>query len=187
MIPLLALASIPTIVWSADLAALDANKQVASHAKNTEFIWNNYPPGALKRGEQGRVAFRVTIDRTGLISACEVTESSGFRALDRETCEMMSLYAQAKPGRDAAGHAIRSQQDGFIVWKLPPGATKVASAPTSKVAPKPDAIICRRDISTGSLIATTKMCLSRYEWDRETDAQKQHRQDMQGKFYTSGG
>src|SRR6476659_9879964 len=95
MIPLFVFASISAMLWSADGTALNANGQVASHDKNIEFIWNNYPPGALKRGEQGRVAFRVTIDRTGLISTCEVTESSGFKALDRETCEMMSLYAQA--------------------------------------------------------------------------------------------
>jgi TonB family protein len=155
-------------------------------AKNGEFIWKFYPPGAAKRGEQGRVAFRLTIEPTGVISTCDVTESSGFKALDAETCEIMGQYARVQPVRNADGRAIRAQQNGFIVWKLPPGSVQVASATTGKTMPKPDQMICRKDITTGSLIATTKVCMTRSEWARSSSEQKQHWDDMQGKGYTNG-
>ncbi|WP_197018425.1 energy transducer TonB [Sphingomonas sp. URHD0057] len=187
MPPLLMLISLPAMLWTAPGGATNAADQIVRNEKNGEFLWKYYPPGALKRGEQGRVAFRLTIDPVGTISSCDVTESSGFPALDKETCEVMSLYAQVQPVRNQDGRAIRAAQQGFIVWKLPPGATRVADAPSGRTMPKPDQIICRKDITTGSLIATTKMCMTRSEWTRETANQKQHWEDMQGKGYSCKG
>src|SRR3954451_20034966 len=106
--------------------------QMIHASQNGEFLWKYYPPGALKRGEQGRVAFKLTIEPTGTIGTCDVTESSGFKALDAETCDIMGLYARVEPVRNSDGRAIRATQAGFIVWKLPPGAVKVASAGSSK-------------------------------------------------------
>jgi len=134
-------------------------------AKNREFIVKNYPPGALKRGEQGRVAFRLTIEPDGSLGRCEVTESSGFTGLDNETCEIMIFNARLKPFRDESGRAIRSKQNGFIVWRLPEGTKGVALA-TADTMPKPDEVICKRSQRTGSLIAKTKQCLTRDEWLR---------------------
>jgi hypothetical protein len=64
------------------------------------------------------------------------------------------------------------------VWKLPPGTTKVASASSTKTMPKPDQLICRKDITTGSLIATTKQCLTRTEWARQEEVAKQAADQM---------
>lgn len=183
---LLVLASIPAMLWGVGSGAPQAGDQLVRAEKNGEFLWKYYPPGALKRGEQGRVAFTLTIEPTGTISGCEVTQGSGFAALDRETCEIMSLYAQVKPPRSSDGRAIRAQQAGFINWKLPPGATRVAAAATSKATSKPDKMICRKDITTGSLISTTKMCMRQSEWERSTEEGKRHWQEMQGKGYTNG-
>src|SRR5436190_8046051 len=137
MMPFLLFASIPAMLWTMGSGAPDASDQMVRETKNGEFLWKYYPPGALKRGEQGRVAFRLTIEPTGVISTCDVTESSGFKALDAETCEIMALYAQVKPVRNSDGRAIRAQQAGFINWTLPPGATRVAAASTSKTMAKP--------------------------------------------------
>jgi TonB family protein len=172
MVPLLLLASIPALAGTAS-AAPQANDQMVRASSNGEFLWSYYPPGALKRGEQGRVAFRLTIEPTGTIGTCDVTESSGFKALDAETCEIMALYARVQPVRNDDGRAIRATQNGYIVWRLPPGATKVASASPGKTMPKPDQLICRKDITTGSLIATTKQCLTRAEWARQEEVNKQ--------------
>ena len=76
----------------------------------------------------------------------------------------MALYARVSPIRNADGRAIRAQQTGFIVWKLPPGATNVASASGAKTLSKPDQLVCRKDVTTGSLIATTKQCLTKTQW-----------------------
>jgi TonB family protein len=185
MIPLMILASITPMLWQMGSGAPAASDTMVRDTKNGEFLWKYYPPGALKRGEQGRVAFRLTVEPTGVISACEVTESSGFKSLDEETCEIMGQYAQLKPVRNADGRAIRAKQDGFINWKLPPGAVRIASASPGKTMSKPDDMICRKDITTGSLIATTKVCMRRSEWSRASEDQKQHWSEMQGKCYTN--
>jgi TonB family protein len=162
-------------------AAPDTTSQMVQASKNGEFLWRYYPPGALKRGEQGKVAFRLTIEPTGTIGTCDVTESSGFKALDYETCEIMAQYARVEPVRNTDGRAIRAVQNGFIVWKLPPGSTKIASAATSKSMPKPNQIICKKDITTGSLIATTKQCLTRAEWLRQERITRDEMERLQGK------
>ena len=142
-----------------------AQAETDLEAKNREFIVKNYPPGALKRGEQGRVAFRITIEPDGSLGQCEVTESSGFVGLDNETCEIMIFNARLKPVRDESGRAVRSSQNGFIVWRLPEG-TQVIAASTAETMPKPDEVICKRSQKTGSLVAKTKQCMTRAEWAR---------------------
>src|SRR3954453_1177535 len=110
MLPMVMLISLPSMLWTAQSASANAAEQMVRDEKNGQFIWKYYPPGALKRGEQGRVAFKLTVEPTGVISACDVTESSGFKALDTETCEIMALYAQVKPVRNSDGRPIRAQQ-----------------------------------------------------------------------------
>jgi protein TonB len=176
-------ASLAALLGTAGIGASDASDQAVRAAKNGEFVWSYYPQGALKRGEQGRVAFRLTIEPTGTIGTCDVTESSGFRALDTETCEIMALYARVQPVRNDEGRAIRAVQNGYIVWKLPPGATKIASAST-KTMPKPDQLICRKDITTGSLIATTKQCMTRSEWLLQEQNNRDQMDNLQGRGHS---
>jgi len=188
MIPMVMLVSITLGLSSADSAAPNSSDQMVRASQNGEFLWKYYPPGALKRGEQGRVAFKLTIEPTGTISTCDVTESSGHAALDRETCDIMGLYARVDPVRNADGRAIRAVQNGFIVWKLPPGATRVASASTAKTMPKPDQLVCRKDITTGSLIATVRHCMTRSEWKEQEATNRQAIDQMGlGKGYCDGG
>ena len=182
MVPLLLLASITPMLWQMGSGAPAAKDQMVQDARNGEFIWKYYPPGALKRGEQGRVAFKLTIEPTGTISTCDVIESSGFAALDKETCNIMGLYARVQPVRNADGRAVRAVQSGFIVWKLPPGATRIASASAAKTIRKPDPLVCRKDIKTGSLVATTRQCLTRAEWRQQEQVTRDEIDRIQGKL-----
>jgi TonB family protein len=184
MVPLLALASLAPMLWTLGSGAPAVSDTMVEDAKNGEFLWKFYPAGAAKRGEQGRVAFRLTVEPDGLISTCDVTESSGFATLDKETCEIMGLYAHLAPIHDATGRTVRGNRDGFITWKLPPSVATPASPPPKLTMRKPDTVICRRDISTGSLVAMTRMCLPRSEWQLTSEQEKEHWQDMQGKGYT---
>ena len=183
MLPFLIMVSVPAIMAVEGGAPVAADKSVRA-AKNGEFLWKYYPPGAMKRGEQGRVGFKLTIDPTGTVSTCDVTESSGFSALDQETCDIMGLYARVEPVRNSDGRAIRAQQPGFIVWKLPPGAAQFATASVKKTMPKPDKLICRKDTVTGSLIATVRQCMTRVEWQEQDAVNKQAIDQMgQGRGY----
>lgn len=182
------LASITLGLAASDGGASQSGDQMVRAAQNGQFLWKYYPPGALKRGEEGRVAFKLTIEPTGTISTCDVTESSGHAALDKETCDIMGLYARVQPVRNSEGRAIRSVQSGFIVWRLPPEATKVASTSTRTTMPKPDQLVCRKDITTGSLIATTKQCMTRAEWKEQEAVNRQAVEQMgQGRGFCGGG
>ena len=174
MLPLLFLASIPAL--NSTVAAAPGTEQaIVRQSANGEFLTKNYPPGALKRGEQGRVGFKLTIEPDGSLGTCDVTESSGYASLDKETCEIMLRHARLSPVRNGEGRAIRASQSGFIVWRLPDGATRVAST-SAKTMPKPDQIICKRSQTTGSLVAKTKQCMTRNEWAR-TQRQAQDEMD----------
>lgn len=182
MIPLLMIAAAPALALSATAAA---DAPTALEAANREFVVKNYPPGALKRGEQGRVAFRLTIEPDGSLSRCEVTESSGFSSLDDETCEIMVFNARLNPVRNEDGRAIRATQNGFIVWRLPGAPVQVAEAVPATM-PKPDEVICKRSAKTGSLIATTKQCLTRRQWLAAEHAARDELERIQGRGHCDG-
>ena len=188
MIPLLFLA-IPTINALADAAAQapQAQQMTAQQAKNREFILKNYPPGARQRGEQGRVAFTVMIEPDGTLTQCEVTESSGYSGLDKETCEIMVRYGQLKPVVGADGRSIRAKQNGFITWKLPDETQAVAAAAPPKTMEKPDEIICKKSQKTGSLIAATRQCLTRSEWALQERMAREDIERIQGKGHYAEG
>ena len=175
-VTLLSIASVCTAVQA---------RETAQEAKNREFIARNYPPGALKRGEQGRVAFRITIEPDGSLGTCEVTESSGFAGLDSETCEIMIFNARLKPVRDKSGRSVRSSQKGFITWRLPEGREGFATA-TAAAMPKPDDIICKRTPKVGSLIVKTKQCMSRADWLRSEQAVRDQVENIQFRAFSSG-
>jgi protein TonB len=170
MLSLLILASIPATLTSA-VAAEDPAQQAVSQSANGEFLAKHYPPRALKAGEQGRVGFRIIVEPDGSLGACDVTESSGSQALDKETCEIIVAYARLQPVRNADGRAVRAVQNGYVNWKLPAGTAKVARGSPSK-ARDPERIICKRSQTTGSLVAKTKQCLTARQW---AEAQRQAR------------
>ena len=55
---------------------------------------DDYPVEAIRKQEQGTVAFRLEISETGKIASCSVTESSGSKLIDENTCRIMSERAR---------------------------------------------------------------------------------------------
>ena len=153
--------------------------------KNGEFIADRYPPGALKRGEQGRVDFRLVIEPDGSLGSCEVTRSSGFKALDDETCELIIAHARTRPVRNDSGRRVRAVQAGFINWKLPAGMAPVAAPEPTAAGDQPDKIICKRIKKTGSLIARSRMCLTAQQWSSQQDESRQLMERLLDKSHTS--
>lgn len=77
-----------------------------------------YPRESLKMREEGTVHYRVRVSKTGDLENCEVTQSSGYSRLDRETCRMLIQYARFTPKTSESGRRMRSTRDGKIVWKI---------------------------------------------------------------------
>ena len=160
------------LLFIAALFSQDAGQSVES--KNGEFIFSHYPPRALAKGEQGVVQFQASADPDGNVMSCKVTQSSGFKRLDRETCDLIVDHATFKPALDSSGKAREAVHEGFVNWRIP----GVARA-TSKVAGKsPDEVVCKRQPRPGSLVAGSRLCLTRREWAEYA----QHTQDDFGEL-----
>lgn len=170
----------------ASLAAGSANSETAEQkafriAKNGEVVFNNYPPRALKAGEQGMVGFLLTIDKTGEPTECQVTHTSGYPLLDQETCVLISNYGVFKPVRDANGKVVRqARSHGYVNWQLP-GQSRPASAQQIAANNAPDKLICRRIERTGSLIAKDRICRTAREWARTQAERNRYISEVQGK------
>jgi hypothetical protein len=59
------------------------------------------------------------------------------------------------------------------------GSASAAPPPKPKRALDPDKIICKRWADTGSLVARTKACHTRRDWDRIADSQQQGARKVQ--------
>jgi len=91
-----------------------------AHAQlNRLFSSDDYPMNAIRREEQGTVAFRLSISRRGSVADCVVTSSSGSDALDEATCDILERRAAYEPARNAEGKRVPDQDTGRIRWVLP--------------------------------------------------------------------
>ncbi|MEO7178025.1 MAG: energy transducer TonB [Allosphingosinicella sp.] len=164
-------------VPSTDKAALDA--------RNAEIVFSQYPARALAAGEQGAVGFNVTLDREGYATACEVTRSSGFPRLDRETCELILNRAEFKGVRGPDGRKTNTVARGLVNWRLPAGATPATIRIAA--APKLEKKICRRKVKTGSLADYERMCATAAEWSLMTQRTQQEWGALQGTLGSTHG
>lgn len=78
----------------------------------------DYPPEALRNGEQGTVRFRLFISPRGSVTGCRVTASSGSGTLDRETCRLIRERARFTPARDRRGRAVADTASSSVQWHL---------------------------------------------------------------------
>jgi len=150
-------------------------------SKNGEFIFSQYPPRAKAAGEQGSVRFQAEVDAKGNVMSCKVTEGSGFERLDRETCDLIVDHASFKPTLDGDGTPREAIHDGIVNWRIPgvaPAASKIAGK-------SPDEVVCKRVNKTGSLIAHSRLCLTKREWAEAADRYQDHYGEFQGKFGNS--
>lgn len=152
-------------------SAAAAAPQATIEAENAEYLLKNYPPRARAAGEQGRVGFRIDVDRQARVLNCTIVESSGYPMLDRETCEVISEHARFKPTLDRDGRPVEATHVGYMNWKLPtsasagaaPAGTKLASAQGDDL----DKVVCKKFVKTGSLVQSTRTCKTRREWAKQ--------------------
>ena len=169
------------LLIAAAMTSPDVGQSVSS--KNGEFVFSQYPPRALAAGEQGSVRFRAEVDAKGNVMSCKVTEGSGHERLDRETCDMIVDHASFKPTLDPGGTAREAIHEGFVNWRIPgapPAATKIAGK-------SPDEVVCKRITKTGSLVAHSRLCLTRNEWSRYAEKNQDEFGEIQGKYGSTHG
>ncbi len=83
------------------------------------FTTDDYPMAAIRRDEQGIVAYNLSINRRGRVTKCEIVRSSRSEALDRATCDILESRARFEPARDAQGKRVADEHSGRVRWELP--------------------------------------------------------------------
>jgi protein TonB len=83
------------------------------------FTTDDYPPSALRRGQEGVVGIRYIIGPDGRIADCRVTQSSNVPALDQASCDLLFRRASFTPAHDSAGCPIPSRATRRIRWQIP--------------------------------------------------------------------
>jgi TonB family protein len=84
-------------------------------------VWiepGDYPSGAQRRGEEGRVQVTVAVDPRGTPTGCQTYVSSGFYSLDTGTCDVFlrkGRFAPAPPGK----LGVRKWTSPPVRWQLP--------------------------------------------------------------------
>ena len=121
---------------------------------------SDYPAGALRRENEGITSFRLTIDPQGRVSACLVTVSSGWAALDDATCRLISERARFSPATDRKGRAVEGTYSNRVRWVIPkdqrnpqPGLVVFSAL----VAPDGTVSDCRIEKAEGGATAEVKV------------------------------
>lgn len=162
--------------------------RAAREALNVEVLLKHYPSKALAAGDQGPVFFKVSLDRDGVPTGCEVTASSGHVSLDTATCDLILLYTRFQPDHNERGGKTAMTHEGVINWAIP-GAAQLPVGELVVVAKTDpmDRRVCKRALRTGSLAAFERTCMTVREWATQSDDQKKVWADEQaGKGFTNG-
>jgi TonB family protein len=156
-------------------------------ADNAAYLLKHYPPRALAAREQGRVGFRIDLDPKARVMSCEVVESSGFPALDRETCAVVTEHARFKPRPRKEGQPDVETLIGYISWKLPKAAQNTAATPVAVAdAGDGEKVVCKKFASTGSLVQSTRVCKTKRDWARQQGQAQQDWGAAQGQGWSAG-
>lgn len=105
-------------------SAMETATPVAVPARAVQYLQNyfgmgDYPREAVRRHQQGRVFFEMTIGPDGRPLSCRILVSSGAASLDEATCRVMRSRARFIPARDAAGLPTVDRIRHSITWTLP--------------------------------------------------------------------
>jgi protein TonB len=83
------------------------------------FSGDDYPASAQSAGAEGTARATLTISATGQVVGCDITQSTGNRALDSATCSILRRRAKFTPARDSNGNPTTDTvQTPSIVWRL---------------------------------------------------------------------
>ena len=86
-----------------------------------------YPAASLRQGEQGDTVINLGIDITGRVADCRVTGSSGFPALDAQSCAVARRWWIFTPALQS-GRAVFGTISETVKWRLNKAITVEAAS-----------------------------------------------------------
>ncbi|WP_440846549.1 energy transducer TonB [Sphingomonas sp. 22176] len=78
---------------------------------------DDYPSEEARVHHEGVVAFALQVDASGHAVKCDVTATSGYAGLDKQTCFLMMRRARFNPALEH-GVAVDSHVAGNFTWRL---------------------------------------------------------------------
>ena len=79
---------------------------------------DDYPAIAAANGQEGTAIVSVRVGRDGLVESCKIRKSSGYVALDEQSCAVFRARARFEPARDRSGRAMASTYERPMTWRL---------------------------------------------------------------------
>jgi TonB family protein len=80
--------------------------------------YDDYPQDSIRRSEAGVVSVLLKVSAQGIVTDCQVTESSLSKRLDEHTCKLLSRRTRFAPAADATGRAIAGEYRMSTPWAL---------------------------------------------------------------------
>ncbi len=80
--------------------------------------WEDYPEIAVRKSGVGSVRMALMIDENGRIADCTVIETSGFAALDAQSCALVQKRARFKPAVGLDGKPAKDAYIQRVTWRL---------------------------------------------------------------------
>lgn len=108
--------------WGLD-PAQQAHRQSPPKPLSEPRTWlrsGDYPVGALAKGAQALVNFRLNVDATGTPTECEIQRSYSGELFDKVSCSKIMARARFQPALDEAGKPIASYFATRIIWIMSP-------------------------------------------------------------------
>lgn len=79
----------------------------------------------------------------------------------------MVEHAKFYPVVDSKGKALNAAHLGFVNWRIPGVAlTSTVAAASQKPGEK---IVCKRVQKTGSLVSSSRTCMTKKDWSQQAD------------------
>lgn len=82
------------------------------------FSGDNYPPAAMRAGQEGMVSVTLAINPEGLVSGCRVTQSSGVPTLDDRTCILATRRGRFAPARQGDQAVAATYDLRNVEWRI---------------------------------------------------------------------
>ena len=95
---------------------------VSAKPRNDPGGWlrnNDYKSSWARRELTGTARFRLDISKTGTITGCRVTGTTGHGELDAATCVLLEKRARFEPARGRQGEPVAGTYSGAVRWELP--------------------------------------------------------------------
>jgi periplasmic protein TonB len=80
---------------------------------------DDYPRRALVDEAEGSAQYRLVIGTNGRVSTCELTRTTGNRALDDATCRLITSRARFESATDESGAKVMGTYTGSVRWEIP--------------------------------------------------------------------